>query len=103
MTSVTLYKPLSSLQIDSRTIHNPRHDQAGKDIISQQKQNTRLKKARQLINSGKPLSNYKILNDLVVYQTPSQKASRAVVPDKLFDLFSDSWPTLRHQENVQQS
>lgn len=100
LTSVNCYKPLSSLQIGSKTVHNPCHGQAGRDIISQsqQKQDTRLKKGRQFINSGKPLFNYKILNDLVVSQTPSQKALRAVVPDVLFNLFSDSAmnPPLAH-------
>lgn len=57
-----------------------------KDIISHQKQDQQLKKIRQAINTNKPPPNYRILNDLLVYQTTNQKTPRAVVPDKLFDL-----------------
>jgi hypothetical protein len=60
--------------------------EAFRDIITHQKQDNHLRKTRRMINAGQPPTNYRILNDLIVYQTVNQRTPRAVIPEKLFDL-----------------
>lgn len=57
-----------------------------KDIITHQKQDDTLRKIRNSLATNKAPPNYKLVDNILVYQLPNQKAPRVVIPQNLFDM-----------------